>query len=53
MTKIPFSRRRFFKVLGTGGLVVASAPIAAAPNYIAQDEKPKTNIKDAAKVATV
>ncbi len=50
MTKIPFSRRRFFKVLGTGGLVVASAPIAASPAYIPQDEKPQTNIKDAAKV---
>lgn len=51
MTKIPFSRRRFFKVIGTGGLVVASAPIAAAPAYIPQDEKPKTNIADADKVA--
>ena len=50
MTKIPFSRRRFFKVLGTGSLVVASAPIAASPAYIPQDEKPQTNIKDAAKV---
>ena len=51
MTKIPFSRRRFFKVLGAGGLVVASAPIAASPAYIPQDEKPQTNIKDASKVA--
>jgi uncharacterized protein (DUF362 family) len=51
MTKIPYSRRRFFKVLGTGGLVVASAPIAASPSYSPQDEKPETNIKEAAKVA--
>ena len=48
--KIPFSRRRFFKVLGTGSLVMAGAPIAAAPSGIAQDTKPKTNIEDAAKV---
>lgn len=50
MEKTPFSRRRFFKVLGTGGLVVASAPLAAAPDYNPQDEKPLTNIKDADKV---
>ena len=49
MSKFPFSRRRFFKVLGTGSLVVASAPIAASPVLIApQDEKPVTNISDAA-----
>jgi len=30
---------------------VASAPIAASPAYIPQDEKPQTNIKDASKVA--
>ncbi|MFO7754815.1 MAG: DUF362 domain-containing protein [Bacteroidales bacterium] len=53
MSKIPFSRRRFFKVLGTGSLVVASAPIAAAPDSILrqEQEKPETNIADAAKVA--
>ncbi|MEA1885713.1 MAG: DUF362 domain-containing protein [Bacteroidota bacterium] len=52
MSKIPFSRRRFFKVLGTGSLVVAGAPVAAAPANILgqQQEKPETNIADAAKV---
>ena len=53
MSKIPFSRRRFFKVLGTGSIVVAGAPIAAAPASIlrTQQEKPKTNVADAAKIA--
>ncbi|MDT8401171.1 MAG: DUF362 domain-containing protein [Bacteroidales bacterium] len=52
MSKIPFSRRRFFKVLGTGSLVVAGAPAAAAPINILgqQQEKPETNIADAARV---
>ncbi|HDZ40159.1 MAG TPA: DUF362 domain-containing protein [Bacteroidetes bacterium] len=52
MSKIPFSRRRFFKVLGTGSLVVAGAPLAAAPVNIPgqQQEKPETNIADAARV---
>ncbi|MBS0011465.1 MAG: DUF362 domain-containing protein [Bacteroidales bacterium] len=52
MSKIPFSRRRFFKVLGTGSLVVAGAPIAASPgrSLVQQKEKPETNIADAAKV---
>lgn len=30
---------------------MASAPIAASPAYVAQDQKPETNIKDAAKIA--
>jgi len=51
MQKIPFSRRRFFKVLGTGSLVVAGAPLAASPeNALMQQQKPETNIADAAEV---
>ena len=51
MQKIPFSRRRFFKVLGTGSLVVAGAPLAASPeNALMQQQKPETNITDAAEV---
>ena len=52
MSKIPFSRRRFFKVLGTGSLVVAGAPVAASPSDIfsQQQDKPETNIADAAMV---
>ena len=52
MAKTPFSRRRFFKVLGTGSLVVAGAPIAASPESILkqQQQKPETNIADAAEV---
>lgn len=53
MKKIPFSRRRFFKVLGTGSIAVAAAPIAASPSGIllTQQDKPATNVKDAAKIA--
>jgi len=52
MSKIPFSRRRFFKLLGTGSLVVAGAPVAASPSGLLsqQQEKPETNIADAAMV---
>ncbi len=51
MQKIPFSRRKFFKVLGTGSLVVAGAPLAASPeNTLLQQQKPETNIADAAEV---
>ncbi len=52
MSKIPFSRRRFFKVLGTGSLVVAGAPLAASPDSIMKQQqvKPDTNIADAEKV---
>ncbi len=47
----PFSRRRFFRVLGAGGLVVAGAPVAAAQgNIFIRQQKPETNIADAAKV---
>ncbi|MBN1388894.1 MAG: DUF362 domain-containing protein [Bacteroidales bacterium] len=51
MSKIPFSRRRFFKVLGTGSLVVAGAPAAASTaSILSQQQKPETNIADAAEV---
>ncbi|MFO7850848.1 MAG: hypothetical protein ACQERS_07245 [Bacteroidota bacterium] len=47
MSKIPFSRRRFFKVLGTGSLVVAGAPAAASTGSILlQQQKPETNMAD-------
>lgn len=49
---MPFSRRKFFKVLGAGSIAVASTPIAAAPGSMLkqEQEKPETNIADAAKV---
>ena len=52
MSKFTVSRRKFFKVLGTGSLVVAGAPVVASPGkmIIQQQEKPDTNIADAAKV---
>ncbi len=52
MSKLSFSRRRFFKVLGTGSLVVAGAPAAAAPGVraVQDNKKPDTNIADASEV---
>jgi len=45
-----FNRRRFFKILTTGGVAASLAPFslnAAAPETADLQEKPETNIKDA------
>ncbi|MEZ5010489.1 MAG: hypothetical protein R2744_02080 [Bacteroidales bacterium] len=52
MSKIPFSRRKFFKVAGAGSLALAGSKMAiASDSFQEKPQKPATNIADAAKVA--
>jgi uncharacterized protein (DUF362 family) len=52
MTKVPFSRRRFFKIAGAGSLAIAGSSVAGASSAISAQpqEEPVTNIADAARV---